>query len=195
MATTMSATRVLCHLRISEFFVRLPDAAMFPILSQVATHGNLVRILVVEDEPKIAAALREGLEAEDFEVRVAATGEEGFYLANEQPFDLVLLDLMLPSRDGIDVLTTLRKRGIQTPVLILTAKNTVEDRVHGLDKRADDYLVKPFAFSEVLARIRALLRRGRADKPSRLQCEDLEIDLLAHKASRGGRALEMTPKE
>jgi two-component system copper resistance phosphate regulon response regulator CusR len=154
-----------------------------------------LRILVVEDERKVADALREGLEAERFEVQVAATGEEGFFLANAQSFDLVLLDLMLPRRDGIDVLTTLRKRGIQTPVLILTAKDTVEDRVYGLDKGADDYMVKPFAFSEVLARIRALLRRGRADKPVTLQCEDLEIDLLAHKASRAGRVLDMTPKE
>ena len=153
-----------------------------------------MRILVVEDERKVAQALREGLEAERFEVAVAPTGEEGFFLANEQPFDLVLLDLMLPRRDGIDVLTTLRKRGINTPVLILTAKDTVEDRVYGLDKGADDYLVKPFAFSEVLARIRALLRRGRGDKPI-LQCEDLEIDRLAHNASRNGQALELTPKE
>jgi DNA-binding response OmpR family regulator len=155
-----------------------------------------VRILVVEDERKVAEALREGLEAEDFDVRVAATGEEGFYLANEQPFDLVLLDLMLPRRDGIDVLTTLRKRGIETPVLILTAKDAVEDRVHGLDKGADDYLVKPFAFAEVLARIRVLLRRGRgAEKPVALQCEDLEMDLIAHKVSRAGRQLDVTPKE
>jgi DNA-binding response OmpR family regulator len=155
-----------------------------------------VRILVVEDERKVAEALREGLEAEDFDVRVAVTGEEGFYLVNEQPFDLVLLDLMLPRRDGIDVLTTLRKRGIQTPVLILTAKDTVEDRVYGLDKGADDYLVKPFAFAEVLARIRALLRRGRGgENPSALECEDLGMDLIAHKVSRGGRLLDVTPKE
>src|SRR5262249_5780142 len=108
-----------------------------------------MRILVVEDERKVAHALREGLRARRLEVAVASTGEEGFFLANAQPFDLVLLDLMLPRRDGIDVLTTLRKRGIDTPVLILTAKDTVEDRVYGLDKGADDYLVKPFAFSEV----------------------------------------------
>ena len=153
-----------------------------------------MRILVVEDERKVAQALREGLEAERFEVAVASTGEEGFFLANEHAFDLVLLDLMLPRRDGIDVLTTLRKRGIDTPVLILTAKDTVEDRVYGLDKGADDYLVKPFAFSEVLARIRALLRRGRSDKPV-LEYEDLEIDRLAHKASRNRQPLDLTPKE
>jgi len=155
-----------------------------------------VRILVVEDERKVAEALREGLEAEAFDVRVAATGEEGFYLANEQPFDIVLLDLMLPGRDGIDVLTTLRKRAVQTPVLILTAKDAVEDRVYGLEKGADDYLVKPFAFAELLARIRALLRRGRSgEKPVALECEDLAMDLIAHKAARGGRPLDLTPKE
>jgi two-component system copper resistance phosphate regulon response regulator CusR len=154
-----------------------------------------VRILIVEDERKVADALREGLEAEHFEVSIASTGEEGFFLANEQRFDLILLDLMLPRRDGIDVLTTLRKRSIDTPVLILTAKDAVEDRVYGLDRGADDYLVKPFAFSELLARIRVLLRRGRGDRAAALLCADLEIDLLSHKAARAGRALDLTPKE
>ncbi len=154
-----------------------------------------MRILVIEDERKVAEALREGLEAERFNVHLAGSGEEGFYLANEQAFDVVLLDLMLPRRDGLDVLATLRHRGIQTPVLILTAKDTVEDRVYGLDAGADDYLVKPFAFPEVLARIRALLRRGRTEHVASLRCDDLEIDLLAHKVSRGGRSLELTPKE
>src|SRR5215510_13186296 len=119
-----------------------------------------MRILVVEDEAKVARALHEGLEGEHYEVIVAPTGEEGFFRAQAELFDLVVLDLMLPGRDGIEVLTTLRKRGTQTPVLILTAKDAIEDRVLGLDSGADDYLVKPFAFSELLARIRALLRRG-----------------------------------
>lgn len=119
-----------------------------------------MRILIIEDEKKVAKALREGLEAERYEVSVAATGEEGFFLASEGSFDLLLLDLMLPRRDGIDVLTMLRKCGVQTPVFVLTAKDAVEDRVLGLDRGADDYLTKPFAFSELLARIRALLRRG-----------------------------------
>ena len=117
-----------------------------------------MRILVVEDDKKVARALREGLQAEHYDVRVVSTGEEGFFLVNHELFDLVLLDLMLPRRDGIEVLTTLRKRGLQTPVLILTARDTVEDRVQGLDLGADDYLVKPFAFPELVARIRALLR-------------------------------------
>src|SRR5215813_2161824 len=133
-----------------------------------------MRVLVVEDEKKVAKALRDGLEAERYDVSVAASGEEGFFLVNHEIFALVLLDLMLPRRNGIEVLTTLRKRGLQTPVLILTAKDAVEDRVHGLDRGADDYLVKPFAFSEVLARIRALLRRGRGGEMSvALRCEDL----------------------
>jgi DNA-binding response OmpR family regulator len=103
-----------------------------------------MRILVVEDEPKVADALREGLESEDYEVEIARTGEEGFFLVNAQTFDLVILDLMLPGRDGLDILKTLRRRGLQTPVLILTARDAVEDRVTGLDCGADDYLVKPF---------------------------------------------------
>jgi DNA-binding response OmpR family regulator len=154
-----------------------------------------VRILIVEDEKKVANALREGLEAEHYEVATAATGEEGFFLASQGSFDLLLLDLMLPRRDGIDVLATLRKCGNQTPVLILTAKDTVEDRVIGLDQGADDYLTKPFAFSELLARIRALLRRGRMDQILKLQHEDLEMDLVTHKVSRREQGLELTSKE
>src|SRR5215510_14137004 len=123
-----------------------------------------VRILIVEDERKVAKALREGLEADHYEVSVATTGEEAFFLASQGSFDLLLLDLMLPRRDGIDVLTALRKQGVQTPVFILTAKDAVEDRVQGLDCGADDYLIKPFAFPELLARIRAMLRRGRMDQ-------------------------------
>src|SRR5258708_6455789 len=103
-----------------------------------------MRILVVEDEPKVARALRQGLEAQQYQVTVAKTGEEGFYLANAETFDLVVLDLMLPGRDGLEILGTLRKRGLQTPLLILTARDAIEDRVLGLDAGADDYLVKPF---------------------------------------------------
>jgi DNA-binding response OmpR family regulator len=154
-----------------------------------------VRILIIEDEPKVANALRAGLEAEHYEVTVATTGEEGFFLANQATFDLLLLDLMLPRRDGIDVLATLRKRGIQTPIFVLTAKDTVEDRVIGLDQGADDYLTKPFAFAELLARIRALLRRGRMDQILKLQHEDLEMDLVTHKVSRGGKSIDLTAKE
>ena len=154
-----------------------------------------MRILVVEDDKKVAKALREGLQAEHYDVRVAATGEEGFFLVNHELFDLVLLDLMLPRRDGIEVLTTLRKRGLQTPVLILTARDTVEDRVQGLDLGADDYLVKPFAFPELVARIRALLRRGRMDQVLKLQLDDLEMDLLTRRVARRGLTLDLTAKE
>ena len=155
----------------------------------------VVRVLIVEDERKVAKALREGLEAEHYDVRVAWTGEEGFFLVNHESFDLVVLDLMLPRRDGLEVLTTLRKRGLQTPVLILTAKDTIEDRVHGLDSGADDYLVKPFAFPELLARIRALLRRGRPDQILKLQQDDLAMDLVTRKVVRAGQPLELTVKE
>jgi DNA-binding response OmpR family regulator len=154
-----------------------------------------VRILIVEDEQKLANALREGLEAEHYDVTIAATGEDGFFPASQLSYDLLLLDLMLPRRDGIDVLATLRKCGNQTPVLVLTAKDAIEDRVMGLDQGADDYLTKPFAFSELLARIRALLRRGRMDQTLKLQHEDLEMDLVTHKVSRGAHSLDLTAKE
>jgi DNA-binding response OmpR family regulator len=154
-----------------------------------------MRVLVVEDEKKVARALREGLEAEHYDVRVAASGEEGFFLANHETFDCVVLDLMLPQRDGLDILSTLRKRGVQTPVLILTAKDTVSDRVRGLDRGADDYLVKPFAIPELLARIRALLRRGRSDQILKLQHEDLDMDRVTRRVARAGQPLELTVKE
>jgi len=154
-----------------------------------------LRILIIEDEKKLAKALQRRLEAEHYEVSVAATGEEGFFLAGQGSFDLILLDLMLPRRDGMDVLSTLRKLGVQTPVFVLTAKDTIEDRVLGLDAGADDYLVKPFALPELLARIRALVRRGRLDQILRLQYEDLEMDLVTRRASRGTQALDLTVKE
>jgi two-component system copper resistance phosphate regulon response regulator CusR len=154
-----------------------------------------VRILVIEDEKKVAKALQEGLEAEHYEVRMAADGEEGFLLASRDTFDLVLLDLMLPRRDGIDVLTTLRKRRVSTPVFVLTAKDAIEDRVLGLDRGADDYLVKPFTFPELFARIRALLRRGRTDPVLQLQHEDLRMNLTTRKVARGKQSLELTGKE
>jgi DNA-binding response OmpR family regulator len=154
-----------------------------------------LRILIIEDEAKVAKALAEGLASERYEVRVAGTGEEGFFLVNSESFDLVLLDLMLPRRDGLEVLAALRKRRLDTPVLVLTAKDTIEDRVQGLDAGADDYLVKPFAFAELLARVRALLRRGRPDQVLKLQHEDLEMNLVAHTAARAACMLDLTAKE
>jgi DNA-binding response OmpR family regulator len=157
--------------------------------------GHPLRILVVEDEAKVARALREGLQRQHYEVAVAPTGEEGFYLASAEEFDLVILDIMLPGRDGLQILATVRKRGLRTPVLILTARDAIEDRVQGLDQGADDYLVKPFAFPELLARVRALIRRGRADQSAKLQLADLEMDLTGRKARRSGKDLELTARE
>jgi len=143
----------------------------------------------------MASALQEGLQADGYSVRVAHTGEEGFYLIHSQPFDLAILDVMLPGHDGFEILSTLRRRGIRTPVLLLTSRDAIEDRVRGLDSGADDYLVKPFAFPELLARIRVLLRRGAAQPPARLQIADLEIDRSRRAVSRAGAPVDLTPRE
>jgi two-component system copper resistance phosphate regulon response regulator CusR len=154
-----------------------------------------VRILVVEDEAKVARALKEGLEAEHYHVTLARTGEDGFFRLCAEAFDLVVLDLMLPGRDGLEILGTMRQRGLQTPVLVLTARDAVEDRVQGLDTGADDYLAKPFAFPELLARVRALVRRGRPDQVLRLKAADLEMDLVTRRVVRGHVALDLTARE
>jgi DNA-binding response OmpR family regulator len=154
-----------------------------------------MRILVIEDESKVAHALRDGLKAEGYDVALASTGDDGLARARTDPCDLILLDLMLPGRDGLDVLAELRRAGDTTPVLVLTARDTVTDRVSGLDAGADDYVVKPFAFAELLARVRALLRRGRPDLPSRLSIADLEVDPVARRATRAGRLLPLTARE
>ncbi len=154
-----------------------------------------MRVLIVEDEAKIARALRTALEGEHYEAEIARTGEEAFFVLGSQKFDFVLLDLGLPGRDGMEVLSALRRRGDATPVIVLTARDTVEDRVQGLDAGADDYVVKPFAIAEVLARMRALLRRGRPDQVLRLKAGPLEIDLVTRKVTRGAEALALTPRE
>jgi two-component system, OmpR family, copper resistance phosphate regulon response regulator CusR len=154
-----------------------------------------VKILVVEDEPKVAGALKDGLESEGYEVTLAATGEEGFFHASSQSFELIILDIMLPGRDGIEVLQTLRRQGGRLPVLLLTAKDAIEDRVLGLDAGADDYLVKPFAFAELSARIRALLRRNKADSDTALRVGDLEIDPVRRTVTRDGQRIEITARE
>jgi two-component system copper resistance phosphate regulon response regulator CusR len=154
-----------------------------------------MHILIVEDEPKVARAIEKGLEAEHYGVTVAATGEEGYYLATTRSFDLILLDLMLPGRDGLEILKAMRDRSCETPVLILTARDALEDRVLGLDMGADDYLVKPFAFPELLARIRALTRRGRTDQALRHKLADLELDCVTRKVARAGREITLTAKE
>ena len=154
-----------------------------------------MRILVIEDEQKLGNAMREGLQAEDYDVSLAHTGEEGFYLALAEPFALVVLDVMLPGRSGLEILATMRARGSKTPVLLLTALDAVEDRVRGLDTGADDYLVKPFAFSELLARIRVIGRRGMPEASPRLQVADLQMDVVARSVRRGGEILELTARE
>jgi DNA-binding response OmpR family regulator len=140
-------------------------------------------------------ALQEGLEAESYSVAVAHTGEEGFFRVSSESFDLAVLDIMLPGRSGIEMLSAMRRQSITIPVLLLTAKDTVEDRVLGLDAGADDYLVKPFAFAELSARIRALLRRGKSEPAAALRVADLQMDLLGRKVTRGAQALDLTARE
>jgi two-component system, OmpR family, copper resistance phosphate regulon response regulator CusR len=176
------------------------DPAFLTQMSGTSTAylGNIrspVQILVVEDERKLAQVLASALQAEHYDVVVAPTGEDGFFRASAEAFDLVVLDLMLPGRSGLEILQALRQRHIETPVLILTARDGVDDRVLGLDLGADDYLVKPFALPEVLARIRALLRRGRPSDVLRLKAADLEVDLVTRRATRGDRLLDLTARE
>jgi DNA-binding response OmpR family regulator len=154
-----------------------------------------MRVLVVEDELKVANALREGLEGERFEVIVERTGEGAFFRVNTESFDVILLDLTLPGRDGLEILQALRQRGVKTPVLVLTARDSLQDRVTGLDSGADDYLIKPFAFAELLARIRALVRRGRVAETPRLSVGDLEMDLVTRKVTRSSQPVELTVRE
>ena len=154
-----------------------------------------VRILVVEDERKLAQVLASALRAQRYDVVLADTGEDGFFHANADHFDLVLLDLMLPGRNGLEILHTLRNRHVETPVLIVTARDALDDRVLGLDLGADDYLVKPFALPELLARVRALLRRGRPMEAVQLKAGNLELDLLSRRVTRGGRVLDLTARE
>jgi len=154
-----------------------------------------VRILVIEDEQKLGKALKEGLQAEQYGVVLAYTGEEGFYLVQTESFDLVILDVMLPGRSGLEILSTMRRHGLKTPVLMLTARDAIEDRVHGLDTGADDYLVKPFAFPELLARIRVLFRRGAPETSPKFRVADLEVDVVGRSVTRGGLALDLTARE
>jgi two-component system copper resistance phosphate regulon response regulator CusR len=158
-------------------------------------YDSVVRVLIVEDEPKSAAYLRKGLSEHGYVADVAQNGQDGLYLAQSSDYDLLVLDVMLPGRDGWSVISELRRSGKQTPVLFLTARDSVPDRVKGLELGADDYLVKPFAFSELLARIRTILRRGPVRPSESLRFADLELDLLTHRAMRAGKRLDLTPKE
>jgi len=154
-----------------------------------------VRILLVEDETKVGNAVSEGLRAEGYEITWAQSGEEGFFHASSQGFDLIVLDVMLPGRDGIEVLHTLRKQGSRTPVLLLTAKDAIEDRVLGLDAGADDYLVKPFAFAELSARLRALLRRNKPEPAGVFAIAGLEIDPIRRTVTREDQRIDLTARE
>ena len=154
-----------------------------------------MRILVVEDERELADVLKRGLEEHGYAVDLAFDGDDGLALAEMEPYDLVVLDVMLPGRDGFDVCRRLRAQGRNMPVLMLTARDAVDDRVTGLDSGADDYLTKPFAFQELLARVRALLRRQSVSRDPLLRAGDLEINTVTHEVHRGGRPIELTSKE
>ena len=154
-----------------------------------------MRVLLIEDDSKVAGAVKAGLMAEGYQIVVSRTGEDGYFRATTEPFDLILLDLGLPGRGGLEILAGLRGRGLSVPVLVLTARDTIEDRVAGLDTGADDYLVKPFAFAELLARLRALLRRGRSDEATRLRLADLELDCMTRTVRRGDQPIDLTARE
>ena len=154
-----------------------------------------MRILVIEDEVKIAQFVKRGLKEEGYAVDVAVDGEEGHFMLSSNEYDAIILDLMLPKIDGLTLCRTLRKEGNQTPIIMLTAKDTVKDKVKGLDSGADDYLPKPFAFEELLARVRVLLRKKDSRVQTQLKVDDLVMDILTHKVTRGERVIDLTVKE
>jgi DNA-binding response OmpR family regulator len=154
-----------------------------------------MKLLVIEDEKKVANFIQQGLSEEDYEIETAYDGEQGLEKALSEEYDGIILDLMLPKRDGISILREIRGRGINTPVLILTAKGTIQDRVVGLDSGADDYLAKPFHFEELTARIRSMLRRSAVEKSTLIRVGDLVLDTVTHKAKRGETEVELTARE
>ena len=154
-----------------------------------------MRILLVEDEKDLAMIVKQGLEEEGYVVEVAHDGEEGLYMAENYAADVVILDIMLPKLDGLSVLTSMRKKGINTPVLMLTARDALLDKIKGLDTGADDYLTKPFVFGELLARIRSLIRRKTTVKEAVIRIADLEIDTASHEVKRGGQSIQLSAKE
>lgn len=154
-----------------------------------------MRVLLVEDEHRLASVIKKGLEEEGFAVDAAYDGEEGRFMAENEDYDLIILDVMLPKTDGIEVCKELRHKNIKTPILMLTARSTLEDKVAGLDSGADDYLTKPFAFLELRSRIQALLRRSRQEAVPVIKLSDLELDPIRHKVTRASRLVELTPKE
>jgi two-component system, OmpR family, copper resistance phosphate regulon response regulator CusR len=157
--------------------------------------GGHMRVLVVEDEKKTAEYVKKGLTEHGFVVDVAENGEEGLYFATTGEYAVIVLDVMMPDKDGWTVVSELRKSGNQTPVLFLTAKDTLDDKVRGLELGADDYMVKPFAFAELLTRIRTVLRRGPERRPHSIRIADLEIDFFRRKVTRAGKRIDLSPKE
>jgi len=154
-----------------------------------------MRILVIEDEKKVASFIQRGLEAEHYQVDVAYDGEAGLWQVFDHDYDALILDVMLPKRDGLSILRDMRTRKLEIPVLMLTARDTIADKVAGLDQGADDYLTKPFAFEELLARLRALLRRGASSPSPELTLADLQLDLVTHQVTRAGKRIDLTAKE
>lgn len=154
-----------------------------------------MRILIVEDEKDLAAIIKQGLEEEGYVVDVAHDGEEGLYMAETYPIDVMVLDVMLPLMDGLTVLSNLRKKGVQTPAILLTARDALIDKIKGLDTGADDYLTKPFVFEELLARIRSLMRRKGTVKEAVIRIADLEIDTASHQVRRAGKSIALSAKE
>jgi two-component system OmpR family response regulator len=165
------------------------------VSSKLAKLVRTMRILLVEDEIKMARAIRRGLEQEGYAVDAVGDGEEALFRATESDYDGIVLDLMLPGMDGFAVCRTLRSRDRWAPVLVLTARDAVADRIRGLDAGADDYLVKPFAFGELLARLRALVRRGPGARPAVLKVDDVSLDPAAHRVLRAGQAVELSARE
>lgn len=154
-----------------------------------------MRILLAEDEPKVAEHVRAGLVAEGYAVDVAQDGDEAVWLAEENPYDALLLDVMMPCKDGFTVVRILRRKGIVSPVIFLTARDDIQDKVRGLDAGGDDYLTKPFSIVELLARLRAVLRRQRLQATNLVRVADLELDLVSHEARRAGEQIELTRRE
>jgi two-component system OmpR family response regulator len=163
--------------------------------TSAAAYGDAVRLLVVEDEPRMATLLERGFRDEGYAVDVAASGTDGLWLATENEYDAVVLDVMLPGLDGYKVCSELRSAGRWAPILMLTARDTVRHRVRGLDAGADDYVVKPFSFAELAARVRAQVRRRSGERPAVLEVGDLRLDPARHRAWRGETELQLSPKE